>query len=185
MTSSDKYSKSNTRFRKTGSLKTPQPGRKAEHDEYGHEQKGILECPTCHNVHFRKRWHHSIDSLNAHAKSTLQVTKKVLCRACKMTQAHLFEGELLVEECPERHQEELLRLIYNFGKRAKEVDPQHRIIKIEEISQGAYRVITTENQLADRLAKKIREVFNAVELQLSHSKEPYKLDRIHVTFHAL
>ena len=184
MASNPRFRESNSRFRKTRSLKIPQPGREAEHDEYGREHRGVIECPRCHNVHFKKRWHHSIDALNAH-KSTLEVTKKALCRACKMEQDHLFEGELLIKECPERHREELIRLIHNFDKRAQEIDPQHRIMKIEETAQGAYRVTTTENQLADRLAKKIKGVFNAVEIQLLHSKEPYKVDRIHVTFHGL
>lgn len=185
MASNNRFHKGNDKFRKTGSLKTPQPGREPSHDEYGQEHTGVTECPECHNVHFKKRWHHSIDALNVHAKSTLQVNKKALCRACKMTQDHLFEGELLIEECPERHEEELLRLIHNFGKRAKEMDPQHRIINIEKTDQEIYRVTTTENQLADRLAKKIKEVFNTVEIHLPHSKEPYKVDRIHVTFHSL
>lgn len=101
-----------------------------------------------------------------------------------MTQDHLFDWELVIEECPERHEEELLRLIHNVGKRAKEMDPQHRIINTDKTDQEAYRVTTTENQLADRLAKKIKEVFNTVEIHLPHSKEPYKVDRILVTFHS-
>jgi ssDNA-binding Zn-finger/Zn-ribbon topoisomerase 1 len=184
MASNNKFRKSNTGFLKTGSRKIPQPGREAEHDEYGQEHKGVTECPECHNVHFKKRWHRSIHELNTHVKSILQVNKKVICRACKMTQDHLFEGELFIEECPERHEEELLRLIHNVGKRAQEMDPQHRIINIGKTDQGAYRVTTTENQLADRLAKKIKAAFNTVGIHLSHSKEPYKVDRIHVTFHS-
>jgi hypothetical protein len=98
-----------------------------------------------------------------------------------MTQDHLFEGELFIEECPERYKEALPRLIHNFGKRTQEVDSQHRTINID---QEAYRATPTENQLAARLAKKIKEVFETVEIHLPHSKKLYKVDRIHTTFHS-
>lgn len=130
---------------------------------------------------FSKKWHHSIDALNTHHKPTLQVHNKALCRACNMIQDHLFEGALFIEECLERHKEVLLRLIHDFGTLAQEIDPQHRIINMDKIKQKAYRVTTTENQLAARLAKKIKEVFKTVEVHLPHSKEPYKVDRIYAT----
>jgi hypothetical protein len=185
MASHHEFRKSNAGFLKIGSLKIPQPVREAEHDEYGQGHKGVTECPECHNVRFKKRWHRSLHELNAHVKSILQVDNKVLCHACRMTQDHLFEGELLIKECPERHQEELLRLIHHVGKQAKEIDSQHRIINIDKTDLEVYRVTTTENQLADRIAKKIKKAFNTVEIHSSHSKEPSKVDRIHITFHSL
>ncbi len=172
-------------FRKKSSIKLPQRGREAEHDEYGHEHKGITECPQCLNVHFKKKWHASLDILQKHAKDKLLTTaRKEICPACSMVKDHLYEGELFVEEFPNRHKTELLNLIHKFGERALERDPQDRIIQIEETIKG-FRITTTENQLANRLAKKIRDVFNTVKIDFSHSKEPYKVDRIHVTFHGV
>lgn len=97
-----------------------------------------------------------------------------IAQACKMVRDHTFEGELFIEEFPSRHRQEVLRLITNYGNRATAIDPQHRLIKVEETPKG-HRVTTTENQLADKLAKKIKDVF-------SHAAEPAEVDRFRVVF---
>ena len=99
-----------------------------------------------------------------------------------MIEERAFEGEILIEEFPTHHRKELLRLARKFGERAMKRDPQDRIIKIEETEKG-YRITTTENQLADRLAKKIKDVFNTVDIHFSYSSGPEEVDRIHIIFH--
>jgi hypothetical protein len=183
MAVNNKFRRTNERFGKTSSLKLPQQGHEAQNDEYGKEHKGVIECPECRNVHFEKGWHHSIWALNKHLKQEQKVARRELCRACKITRDHLFEGELLIAQWPEQHREELLNLIHNFGELAVKLNPQHRIITIAEVAPNSYKVATTENQLADRLGKKIKKAFNHVELHFSYSKEPYKVDRVHATFH--
>ena len=156
-------------FRKTSSIKLPQRGREAEREEDWREHKGIIKCPACGNVHFKKRWYASEENLRSRLKvKNLEIAERKICQACKIIKDHTFEGELFVEEFPARHRKELLRLITNFGERATEIDPQDRIIKVEEIKKG-YRITTTENQLVDKLAKKIKDVFNKVEIHFSHS----------------
>lgn len=169
-------------FRKTGSIKEFPRGREPQREEYGRDFGGIAECPRCHNAHFKKRWHVSLAELKMHLKANdIRAAKQQLCPACKMTANHLFEGELFTEGFPQEYKTELLNLIRNVGARATEMDPQHRIIGIEETKKG-YRVTTTENQLADRLARKIKEAFHAAEIRFSHSPEPSEVDRIHVVF---
>lgn len=164
------------------SAKLPQQNRTAEHEEYWQEHKGITKCPVCGNVHFKKRWFASEDELKRSLNvRKLSVAEKKLCPACHMIKDHLFEGELLIEGFPDRHRVELLHLVQNFGDRALAIDPQHRIIQIEE-NAGVYRVTTTENQLVDRIAKKIKDVFNKVEVHISHSAEPSEVDRVRVRF---
>lgn len=168
-------------FNKPSSVKMPQHGREAEHEEFGREHKGIIECPQCHNVHFKKMWH-APGSSPKHAEGEVVAhAREELCPACKMIKDHLFEGELFVEEAPAEHKTELLNLIHNVGKHATEIDPQHRIIEIEETDNGL-RITTTENQLVDRIAKKVQEAFKGVDVRSSHSKEPYEVDRVHVVF---
>lgn len=172
-------------FRKKSSVKLPQRDREAEHEEYGRERKGIAECPLCHNVRFKKKWHVSLQELQEHAKDkVLKVEREERCPACTTIKEHLYEGELFLEEFPDHLRIELLRLVHNFGERATARDPQDRIIDVKETARG-YRVTTTENQLANRLAKKIKDVFNTVKIHFSHSEEPYEVDRIHVTFHGV
>lgn len=169
-------------FRKRSSIKAPQRDREAKNEDYNRERKGIIECPTCHNVHFKKKWYASLNDLKQHVKNKeLKIEHSAPCPACTMIREHLFEGEIMIENFPATVERELVNLIRNYGERATEHDPQDRIIQIEEIPTG-YRVTTTENQLAHRLAKKIKDVFNTVEIHFSHSKEPFEVSRVRVTF---
>lgn len=170
-------------FNNPSSVKLPQADREAEHEEYGREHKGVAVCPMCRNVHFKKMWHAPGSSPKHEEGVAATPTREELCPACKMVKEHLFEGELFVEEVPAEHKTELLNLIHNVGRHATEIDPQHRIIDIEETDKGL-RVTTTENQLVDRIAKKIQEAFKAVDVHSSHSKEPYEVDRVHAVFHS-
>lgn len=170
-------------FRSIRSVKLPQRGREAQHDQYWREQKGATKCPACGNIHFKKRWYASEEDLMKSIKiAPLPITDKKLCQACTMVKDRTFEGELFIQEVPSRHREDVLKLVNNFGERATQMDPQHRIITIEDLENG-YRITTTENQLATRLAKKIEDVFNTVSVRISHSAEPAEVGRVHATFH--
>lgn len=98
-----------------------------------------------------------------------------------MIKNHAFEGELFIENFPKDQEKNLLSLIKAFGKRATEHDPQDRIIETKK-EKGAYRVTTTENQLAVRLGKKIRDAFRTIRLNISHTPEPTEVSRVIVTF---
>lgn len=168
-------------FRKTSSIKLPERADESHNEETGRAHKGVSECTECHNVHFRKRWYASLRDIGRSKIKELVVSRKEICPACKMIKNNSFEGELFTEGFPEKHKEELANLVHNFGKTATEIDPQHRIIKTEETPKG-YRMLTTENLMVDRLAKKIKEVFHNVEIVLSYSQEPFKVDRAHVIY---
>ena len=71
-------------------------------------------------------------------------------------------------------------MIANFGAQAKKRDPQDRIIEIKE-TKGGYRVLTTENQMVVKIAKRIKTTFNDIGVDISFSKEPYEIARVRVT----
>ncbi len=169
-------------FRKLHSVFTPQRKREATHDQYGRSHAGVVECPQCHNVHFKKRWHASLSALPEYkAGEAITMSAHETCPACTMIKTHRFEGEIFIEGFPEHLSAEMLNMIRNFGETATGQDPQDRIIATEKTPRG-YRVTTTENQLADRLAKKIKDAFNTVDLHFAHAAEPHEVVRIHVTF---
>lgn len=156
-----------------------------KNEEYWKERKGVVKCPNCVNVHFKKRWYASEEDLRRRLKiEKLSIAETKLCPACKMIKERAFEGEVFIEGFPERHIKELLRLVKNFGERTTQIDPQDRIIKIEETDKG-YRITTTENQLADKIANKIKDAFNTVDIQFSFSAEPAEVSRIHVVFRGI
>ncbi|MFA6608324.1 MAG: hypothetical protein WCT07_00190 [Candidatus Paceibacterota bacterium] len=145
------------------------------------EYKGVTECPKCHNVRFEKRWLHSIADLRKEGEEEPIVARTEKCPACKIIDGGNYEGELFVEGFREEQKEELLNLIHNYCARATEIDPQDRVIKIEDTEKGL-RITTVENELTDRLAKKIKDAFNHVNIHFSHGGEGAEADRVRVTF---
>jgi len=68
---------------------------------------------------------------------------------------------------------ELANLIHSYGRKSYLRDPQDRLVSVRQ--QGDTMEVTmTDNQLAVRLAKKIKEVFSKVTLAISHSGEQYE-----------
>ncbi|HPO75534.1 MAG TPA: hypothetical protein PLL80_02965 [Candidatus Pacearchaeota archaeon] len=149
------------------------PKPKKEESEFGMGKKDILICKECNAVYYYKSWHHRLDDY-----SYLKETKRLnftLCPACQMIRNKKFEGEIVVENVSPKIKTNLKNLVKNFGEKAFERDPQDRVISFNEISQNedgssTIQILTTENQLAQRLAKKISEVFKG-KYSISHSRE--------------
>jgi len=133
-------------------------------------------------VKFKKEWHRPDSSLLVQSKIGWEKgVHFVTCPACTMKKRGLYEGEIVIKNVPTRFEGELMRLIVAYGSRAGKRDPQDRILKIAR-SKGGWRVTTTEDELAVKLAKKIKGVFNKVVLDIKYMKEPQEVSRIHVTF---
>lgn len=169
-------------FSKISSIKLPRRRRENKKIDFNQDHKGAIECPRCHNVHFKKHWYVSrsklADVLELGEAANLD---KALCPACTMIKERTFEGEVFLEEFPAHFLHELLSLVRNFGLKATEMDPQSRVIEIRKIHNGYY-VTTTENQLAVKLAKKVKDSFNSVEIDFSYSSEPAKVARVRVMY---
>ena len=177
------------------------PRVRREDEEFGPGEIDYLICPQCHCVYFNKSWHHSLEQDIKRFREEKQV-KFQLCPACQLMKDGRFEGEVIIENVPERFKEEIKALIRNFGKRAFEQDPMDRIISIKEKivkrptarrKRGAasrkefeglkdIEILTTENQLAVRLAKKIDEIFGGrPKTSIGHS-EKEDIVRIRISF---
>lgn len=167
---------------KNSSVKLPERHGEPQHREYFREHSGAILCPECGNVHFEKAWHHSGSVPPEHIEGKGRPeTRKAMCPACMMAKDGLYEGEATLEGFPSRFDDEILHLFRGFGSRAVSLDPQDRILEIRK-KAGKWRVRTTENQLSTKIAKKVRDTFNTVELNISHSKEPYEVERIRAVF---
>ena len=166
-------------FSKKSSVKLPPRSREEKNEEWGRETGNIIFCPRCGNLHYGKKWHHAGDIPKKNFEKAKVVRK--ICPACKMVRDHAFEGELFIEDVPEKFAQELLNLTKAFGERATEMNSQSRVISINK-KEDTYRIITTENQLSVKLAKKVKNVFKNVELNISHAKEPSKVSRVRAIF---
>ncbi len=175
------------------------PKVKKEEAEFGPGKVDILLCKTCGAVYFYKSWHHRLAEYPKEESRDIRFT---LCPACQMIKDKKFEGEIILENAPEKFKKDIKKLAENFGKRAQEADPMDRIISIKEekmkraparekrgaVSRKDFegksyiRILTTENQLAKRLAKKINEVFGRkLKLTISHSHEE-STSRVKIVF---
>ena len=142
-------------------------------------EKGVIVCPVCHSVYYKKSWHHP----NLNSKFKILNSKIQLCPACRMIEDKEFEGQLTISGFPPDLKMDLIQLIKNFCQRAFERDPMDRLIGIKTESDGL-TITTTENQLAVKLAKKIKEVFNKykVQIKISYSPEPSDVAYIKINF---
>lgn len=160
------------------------PKSKKEEQEFGRGKKDIQVCKKCDSIYYSKSWHHRLDDY-PYLKESKQL-KFTLCPACQMIRDGRFEGEIIIEGCFSKEEKMLIEnTVRNIGKEGFKRDPQDRIIKIEEkkISKKDLKkmkeeierkdkihVLTTENQLAVRIAKKVAETFKGT-MQISYSKK--------------
>lgn len=142
--------------------------RREEH-EIPKGKLGLVFCKNCNSVYYKKSWHHNLRNYKK-LKEDLKIVFS-LCPACKMIKNNQFEGRLVVENIPVKIYDSLAHLIENFCRRAFQKDPLDRLIKIKK-AKNSLEITTTENQLAVKLAKKIREVFKKVEMKISYSPAP-------------
>lgn len=164
-----------------GAIKLPKQKREERGSEYGYAKKGIAVCKTCHSIQFKKEWHHpdSLIRVGKHAKGNVHLD---LCPACKMVREGVFEGEIRIENVPQKYHGELVNLIVSFGRKATKRDPEDRIIEIEREGRDGFRVTTTENRLAVALSKKVKQVFKKVDVAISYSREPFEVTRTRIIF---
>jgi len=168
-------------YRGSRKNKSPKMGKEPEGNEYGKSGKGVFVCKKCHNIRFKKEWHHPISN-SIENKFKGQKISFVLCPACTMVSNNLYEGEVVIKNVPSKYEAELMHLIAGYNSRAQQRDPQDRIVEIKKLGSG-YRITTTENQLAVKLAKKIKGAFKKqVELGVSYSKEPQEVSRVSISF---
>lgn len=142
---------------------------KKDEQEFGLAKKEFIICPNCESVFFDKAWHHSLEEDARHLRKSKHLKFKV-CPACQMEKDRTFEGELVVTLSQERTAEknEIINLIKNSDKQARAHDPMDRVLWIE-YKGGEIRVLTSENQLAVRIGKKLESAFKGGSLEIKHS----------------
>lgn len=160
-------------------IKLPKSRHAAE--EFGGGKKGVLICENCGIFYYKKSWHHNADEFIAKRENKDLPVGFTFCPACAMIRNKQYEGILLVKNVPANKAGEVIKLIKNYGGRAYEMDPLDRVIEAREES-GMIVAKTTENELAIKLAKKIKDAFNKVKIKISFSREPGDVARAEVEF---
>ena len=139
-----------------------------EREEFGGGKQGVVLCPVCKAAYYKKSWHHDI----AHFAGKEDVPVKfVLCPADRMINNKQYEGKVIVKNVSGETEIEVANLIKNIGFSAFEKEPMHRLISIEKV-KGDLVALTTENQLAVSMAKKVGSAHKKAKVKISFAKEP-------------
>lgn len=161
-----------------------EPVARAEQEETGPGKKALIFCSQCGIVYYQKSWHHTPDHFKGLDKPHNQKEYAVsftLCPACEMIKHHQYEGRIVMEAVPEQVTKDLDNLIINFCERAHARDPLDRLIAVTR-DRDRVEVTLTENQLANRLAHKIKETFHAVKTHISYAGNPSDVAEIKIIF---
>ena len=152
-----------------------------DQEEFGGGKKGVLVCSECDSYYFKKGWHNDARVFLSKKKNRGLLAKKAVCPADLMIKHGLWEGKVIVQNPPKAKLTELKNLIRNFGKAYQAENMQDRLIKVEDV-KDLLVVTMTENQMAQKLAKKIRDAFKKVTLKISYQKSPSDAETAIVKF---
>lgn len=128
--------------------------------EFGLAKKEYVLCKTCQAAYYDKSWHRGLEDYKHLTEKNID-KKKInftLCPACEMIKNKQFEGLITVYNVPALIKSELINLVKNMGETARSIDPMDRVSKIKE-SKDIMEIWTTENQLAKKIANKIKSTF--------------------------
>lgn len=137
------------------------PKSKKEEEKF-HSKKEVGVCKECGAFYYKKSWHKNLPK-------ELENKEKyyTLCPACRMIKENVFEGEIRIYNVKKEKEEELLNAIKNAEELSQKRDPEDRIVKIQK-KENEIIVWTTENQLAIKIAKKIKNSFKG-EMKIHYS----------------
>lgn len=162
---------------KGGRLSSP----RKQAEEFGGAKKGLVICENCDIYNFKKGWHHDADSFIAKRENKDIQVHFALCPACHMIKNRQYEGKLVVNNIPAPQKKDLMNMIKGYCDRAFSQDPLDRLIGV--VSESSSLIVTvTKKQLAQRLAKKIKDAFNKVKISNPNFREPGDVANITVEF---
>ena len=95
-----------------------------------------------------------------------------------------FEGEIIIKNIPSKIFSEIEHLTTIFSRRAYERDPMDRLIAIKK-NKNEMVITVTENQLAVKIAKKIKDTFKKVDIKISYSPSPSDVAYVKLEFKSL
>jgi len=139
-----------------------------EREEFGGGKKGLILCPECQSAYFNKAWHHSNLKFKGDEDASV---KFMLCPADKMIKNKQYEGKVVVKNVAKELEGEIINLIKNIGISAFEKEPMHRLISVGKV-RGEIVALTTENELAVSMAKKIGSAHKKSKVKITFAKEP-------------
>jgi len=88
-----------------------------------------------------------------------------------MIEDNMYEGELIIRNVNPEIKKYIINAIKNKGKKGFKNDSQDRVISVNDDHDGKMNIFTTENQLALKIARKIKKSFNGTMKVIYSKKE--------------
>jgi hypothetical protein len=117
--------------------------------------KGILQCPGCGVVYYRRRWTLTLPAGVPAFIAPYDRTGGIFCPACVKIREAYPSGEVFLSGVTENDKREIFRILRNEEGRAREKNPLERIMSVEA-HNGGWKVATTTEKLAQRLGRCLR-----------------------------
>ena len=148
---------------------TEKPINKKGSEESLSGSKGVIICEICKAAYFNKRWYHGLEKIKSENQNLPVIFKK--CPACVMLKSKQFEGKISIENVSEKNEKEITSFVSAYGRRAWERDPMDRVIAVVK-NKKELVITTTENQLALKIARKLKQMLNKSTRDISFSPNP-------------
>ena len=160
-------------------LRTSHQESRKERQEFGKGKFEYIFCPEGDEVYYHKSWHHVLEDAKYWRQDKNLAFK--LCPFHQMVKNGQYEGEVVIQNVPEKYKNELIKLIENRGKTAYRIDVLDRVIKIED-NGSEVRVETSENQLAQKISNAISSRFKNVKEERTRGGSESDVVRIKIMF---
>ncbi|MDE2058903.1 MAG: ATPase [candidate division NC10 bacterium] len=115
----------------------------------------MVVCHGCHAISTGRRWYQDEEVYAKLLKA--ETLREVYCPACEKIRDGYPSGQVTLKgEFLAEHQDEILRIISNEEKRARGLNPLHRIMSLRE-ENGQLEITTTDEKLAQRIGRELRK----------------------------
>lgn len=145
------------------------PKSKKEESEFGKSKKGVITCKKCNAMLYQGSWRHESEIKKHVIKNKHNGFS--ICPACKMIKDSMYEGELIIQNVNPEIKKYIINAIKNKGEKGFKNDSQDRVISVNDDHDGKMNIFTTENQLALKIARKIKKSFNGTMKVIYSKKE--------------
>ena len=142
----DKKAKARFVWRKTPAFS------RAEAEEFGPGKTDIILCQKGDAVYYYKSWHHDLEHYRELSEDKALTFK--LCPFHEMKKKRQWEGEVRIMGVPTALRREMILAAENLSDEARRRDPMHGILDIKS-KKDSIQIFTSENQLANRIARRI------------------------------
>ncbi|MBZ0160904.1 BCAM0308 family protein [Candidatus Methylomirabilis sp.] len=115
----------------------------------------MVVCHGCHALSVGRRWYQDEEAYAKLLKT--ETVREVFCPACEKIRDGYPSGQVVLKgPFLAEHRDEILHIITNEEKRARGLNPLHRIMSLREENEQL-EITTTDEKLAQRIGRELHK----------------------------